>query len=77
MSLLVAENVAAVTPSDTVGNEKPAGVLFIGTGGDVKVDGAQSGTAIFKNVANGSWLRLRAKTVYATLTTAADIVKAW
>ncbi len=78
MSLLVPENVIALTPSDTVGSVKPSGVLFIGTGGDVKIDGAQSGTAvIFKNVPNGSWLRVRSKTVYSADTTATDIVKGW
>ncbi len=78
MSLLVPDNVVALTPSNTVGSVKPAGVLFIGTGGDVKLDGHQSGTAVvFKNVPNGSWLRVRAKTVYDTDTTAADIVKGW
>ena len=76
MSLLVPENVADVTPSNTV-DETPAGVLFIGTGGDVKVTAAQSGTVVFKNVASGSWLRVRAKRIYDTLTTAADIIKAY
>ncbi len=78
MSLLVPEIVVAVTPSNTVGNEKPSGVLFIGTAGDVKVDGAQSGTAVeFKNVPNGTFLRIRVKTVYSTDTTATDIVKCY
>ena len=78
MSLSIPENVVALTPSDVVGSVKPAGVLFVGTGGDVKIDGLQSGTAVlFKNVPNGSWLKVRAKTVYAAGTTADDIVKGW
>ncbi len=78
MSLLIPDNVVAVTPSDTVGNEYPAGVLYVGTGGDVKVDGVKSGTAVvFKNVPNGTWLRARVKTVYSTDTTAQDIVKGY
>ena len=74
MSLLVPDNVADVTPSNTV-DEAPAGVLFIGTGGDVKITAAQSGTATFKNVPNGSMLRVRAKRIFDTLTTASDIIK--
>lgn len=78
MSLLIPDNVVAVTPSDTVGNEYPAGVLYVGTGGDVQIDGVKSGTAVvFKNVPNGSWLRVRAKTVYSSNTTATDIVKGY
>lgn len=77
MSLLVPDNVKDVTLSDTVGNEKPAGVLYIGTAGNLKVDAVQSGTVTFKNIPNGTWLRIRCKTAYSTGSTASDIIKAW
>ena len=77
MSLLVPDNVIDVTLSDTVGNEKPAGVLYVGTAGDLKVGAVQSGIVTFKNIPNGTWLRIRCKTVYTTGSTASDIIKAW
>jgi len=62
-----------VTPSDTT--VLTAGVLFIGTGGDINVVPADGYSAVlFKNVADGTFLPLLVTKVYSTNTTAADIV---
>ncbi|MDB4876458.1 MAG: hypothetical protein JWM41_2904 [Gemmatimonadetes bacterium] len=51
--------------------------LYIGVSGDVKVDMATSGTAIvFKAVPVGPF-RYMVRRVYATLTTATNIVATW
>ncbi len=54
-----------------------SGVLFIGTGGNVKADIINVGTVTFLNVPNGTWIYVRVKKVYATGTTASDIVVAF
>lgn len=76
MSLLVPDNVVDVTLNDS-DVLAPAGVLYIGTGGDLKITAVQSGTVIFKNIPNGSWLRVRTKVAFSTGSTASDIIKAY
>lgn len=49
--------------------------LFVGTGGNVTVRGVDAASdVVFKNVASGQVLDVRAQFVRATGTTAADIV---
>ena len=66
----------AVTPSD--GSDltgEPFFALFIGVGGDVKVDMASgTGTVVLKNCASGQLLPLMVERVYATGTTATNII---
>lgn len=65
----------AVTPHDT--NALPAvpKALYIGTGGAVTLRGVDgSADVLFKNVASGQVIDVRAAYVRATGTTAADIV---
>lgn len=66
-----------VTPSDSA-DLAGIGILYIGTTGDVKVDGVKGGSAItLKNIPSGTWLNfIRVKKVYSTGTTATDIVLA-
>jgi len=70
--LLFPNDGAAVTPNDGADLPK-AGILYVGTSGDVKVDTLSGSTLIFKNVQSGNWLDVRVKKVYATNTTAADM----
>lgn len=65
----------AITPHDS--NELPLvpKAIYVGTGGNVTlrgVDGAAD--VVFKNVANGQVIDVRATHVRATGTTAADLV---
>ena len=66
----------AVTPSD--GSDltgEPFFALFVGVGGDVKVDMASgTGTVVLKNCASGQILPLMVERVYSTDTTATDII---
>jgi hypothetical protein len=69
----IPNNAVAVTPSDsTVLNE---GLLFIGTGGDVKVrpTGGDGSFVTFKNVPNASFLPIYVDMVHSD-TSAADIL---
>ena len=52
----------------------PGAVLYIGTGGDVKVDTISGDAVTFKNLADGSVLPVQVKRVYDTGTSAADII---
>ena len=52
----------------------PGAVLFIGTGGDVKVTTISGDDVTFKNLPNGSVLAVQVKKVFSTGTDAADIV---
>lgn len=70
-----AENAAAVTPSDT--GAFRARALYIGTGGDVTLDVGTSTNILFKSVPTGTILPIAAKRVYATGTTATNIVAIW
>jgi hypothetical protein len=65
----------AVTPSDSTDLATPARALYVGTGGNVALDDGDGHTAVvFKNVASGAVLPVRAVRVRATSTTATDIV---
>lgn len=77
---------AAVTPSDTDNIPNPANaaiknlgnVLFVGTGGDIKVFMANDSVPIlFKNIPDGTFLPIQVTRVFATDTTATDIVAIW
>ncbi len=76
MSLKIPENVADVTLSDTT-VLAPAGILFIGGTGDLKLSGAQSGVATFKNLAAGKFLNIRARLAWSTGSTVTDVVRCW
>ena len=69
-----AYSAAAVTPSDST-TLLPTRALFIGGAGNVKVDMADTGTAVtFTNVQAGTILPIQVVKVYSTDTTATDIV---
>lgn len=62
-----------VTPSDTT--EVSFSYIYVGTGGDVCVDMAGTGSAIVhKNVADGTYLWGNFKRIRSTSTTASNIV---
>lgn len=70
-----ASNCFAITPSDSTQLALVTKALYIGTGGDVTLRSVQSGAdVVFRNVATGSVLDVRASYVRATGTTAANIV---
>lgn len=64
----------SVTPNNSSDLPYTGVVLYIGTGGDVKVDASIGGTEIFKNLPDGSVLPVKVDRVYASGTTATDII---
>lgn len=71
------QNAEAVTTSDDDALDRTATALYIGSTGDVKVDLENSGSGIiFKSVPVG-FLHVRATKVYATGTTAGNILALW
>ncbi len=74
--LFAPANSVAVTPNDT-GDHDYLG-LYVGTGGDVKVDMRDTGTAVtFSSVPDGTFLPVQVSRVYSTDTTASNIVGLW
>lgn len=70
-----ARNAAAVTPDDSTDLTYVAKSLYIGVGGNVKVDMVYTGDAItFVNVQSGTILPVQTTRVYSTDTTATSIV---
>lgn len=77
-SALRPENAAVVTPSDTVDLAYTTSGIWVGTGGNIKVDMVGTGTAvIFLAVANGTWIPGAFTRIYSTDTSADDIVAMW
>ena len=73
-----ANDAAAITPNDSTDLSKTTRGLYIGGDGDVKVNMANTGTAVvFAGAKAGSILPIRATRVYSTDTTATNIVGLW
>lgn len=67
----------AVTPNDSADLAIPGAVLYIGTGGDLKVTTISGDTVEFVGLLGGSYLPVQVKRVFATGQTgtiASDIV---
>jgi hypothetical protein len=69
-----AANAAAVTPSDTANLPTSSKRLWVGTAGNVKVTTVGGSTVTYDNVPSGAYLQVRAQQVFATGTTASNIV---
>ncbi len=73
MEDVVFENVLDVVPSNTV-DLSEVSLIFVGVGGDVKVDSAHYGTVIHTNIPSGTFIRDRVKRVYDTGTDATNMI---
>ena len=70
-----ARSVRPITPNDAVALSDLPKALFIGTGGNISLRGADDASPVlFVNLPNGSILPVRTAQVYQTGTTASDIV---
>jgi len=83
---LQGRSAAAVTPSDTsnipsVSTEDGSGnngcVLYVGTGGDLKVLTVGGDEVVFSNIQDGTFFPVQVLRVFATGTTATSIVALW
>lgn len=83
---LQANRASSVTPSDTVnipslssesGTPNRGCVLYIGTGGDLKVLTVGGDEVTFTNFQDGSFLPVQVVRVFETDTTASNIIALW
>ncbi len=70
-----ANGAAAITPSDSTDLATYARAIYVGVGGNIKVDLTDAGTGVtFVGVPQGTILPVQVKRVYATGTTASSLV---
>ncbi len=83
---LQASRASVVTPSDTVdipsvsesnGRGNNGCVLYVGTGGDLRVLTAGGDDIVFAGFPDGSFLPVNVVKVFATNTTASGIIALW
>jgi len=80
---LQASRAVVVTPSDTVDIPNPANgpntgcVLYVGSGGDVRVLTAGGDDVVFVGVASGTFLPVNVLRVFSTNTGASQIIALW
>lgn len=72
-STIPASRAEAVVPSDTQGIEI-CRALYVGVGGNLSVQMADGGAAVFQNVPAGSFLPVQCSRVNAASTTASSIL---
>ena len=72
-----ANHIAAVTPNDSTDLAYVTTGLFVGGAGNIKVTTSGGDTGTFTGVAAGSILPVRVTRVWATGTTATNIVALW
>ena len=83
---LQATKAVDVTPSDTLNIPNPTSpdgvpnagnVLYVGTGGNLKVTTVAGDEVVFANIQGGTFLPIQVVRVWATGTTAANIIALW
>lgn len=83
---LQATKAVDVTPSDTLNIPNPTSpdgvpnagnVLYVGTGGDLKVTTVAGDDVTFVNIQGGAFLPIQVVKVWSTGTTADDILALW
>lgn len=72
-----AQHAAEITPNDSADLATSARMLYIGSGGNVKVTTVGGDTVTLVAVPTGTTLMVRAARVFATGTTASSIVALW
>lgn len=72
-----AENAAAITPNDTTDLTNATRSLYIGGAGNVKIDTVLGDTVTLSGVVAGTVIPVRVSRVYATGTTATNLVGLW
>lgn len=73
-SQTTADDAVAVTPNDSENLPQEARAIYVGTAGNLKIKTALGNDVTFPNVQDGSIIPCRALQVYATGTTADNIV---
>jgi hypothetical protein len=73
-AVIPASRAAAITPNDSTDLSNVTTGIYVGVGGNVKVDMVYEGSVTFSNVPTGSILPVQAKRVYSTGTTATTMI---
>lgn len=71
------EKAFPVTTNDGADLANATIAVYVGVSGDLKVDTVNGDTITMKDLASGIWHPLRVKRIYATGTTATDILGAY
>lgn len=71
------EEAAAVVPDDMTDLARVTRAVYVGNGGDLRVRMLRGGVVTFAGVPDGSLIPMRVSQIYATGTTASDIVGLW
>lgn len=71
------DEAASIAPSDTADLAVATRALYVGTGGDVRLRMLGGGEITLANVASGSLIPIRATRVFATGTSATQLVGLW
>ena len=72
----ILRNADSITPNDST-KLTNFGIVYVGTGGNIKVGMAGNDTAVTFTVESGDWLPLIVNKVYDTDTTASNIYVFW
>ena len=72
-----AENAAAITPSDVTDLVNATRSIYIGGAGNLKIDTVAGDTVTLNGVVAGTVIPVRVQRVYATGTTATNLVGFW
>lgn len=73
----------AITPADNTAlnlpgeGKNPGVVLYVGTGGDIRVKTVRGSVVTLKNINDGQFIPVQVIEVFSTGTTADDIVALW
>lgn len=69
-----ARRAVAVTTSDTVVYEQPTRAIYVGGSGNLRVDMVSGGTVTFVGLPAGAVLPIQVERIYATSTTATNLI---
>ena len=69
-----ATNAVLVSPNDSTDLTYVSRAVYVGTGGNMKVTMADSGTVLFTGVPSGTTLPIRVSRIWSTTTTASTII---
>ena len=77
VELMQIEKTYSITANNSADVTNQTIAIYVGVGGDLKIDDINGNTVTLKNLLSGVWHPIRVKRVYSTGTTCTDIVGAY
>jgi len=77
MAQAIPRNCRVVVPNDSSDLPRPYATVYIGGAGNIKVTSENGDTSLFVGVIAGTFLPVSVKRVWATTTTATNLVACW